>query len=259
MDSMHCAVGNSMFSPIMELALSLADRRDLEALTRSTTGAAGLVRRARCILLLADGHSYSVVATRLGVTDRFISMWKKALPRRRGAGAGRCATGGPPRSSRDTREDRARAASHPQSEAAHAPHPLDRAPSRGHRRRDQRGQRPRDLAARRVAVFHDRRGVVHGEPGIRTSRRRRSTSSGCTSPPQRMPWCSASMRKRRSRRSIGRSRCCPWGPIASSGRVSSTAPARDGLVVRCARGRHGARGWTPGDAARQRRLRSVSG
>lgn len=66
-----------MFSPTMELVLSPTDRRDLEALTRSTTGAAGLVRRVRCLLLVADGHSYSTIATRLGVTDRFISRWKR--------------------------------------------------------------------------------------------------------------------------------------------------------------------------------------
>lgn len=60
----------------MELTLSAADRDDLERLVRATLTPAGLARRARCILLLAEGRSYSAVCRTLGVTDRFIARWK---------------------------------------------------------------------------------------------------------------------------------------------------------------------------------------
>jgi hypothetical protein len=65
-----------MFSLAMELTLTDADRADLHAIVRATTSPAGLARRARCILLLAEGLSYSAICTRLRVTDRFIARWK---------------------------------------------------------------------------------------------------------------------------------------------------------------------------------------
>ena len=61
----------------MELTLSAADRLDLERVVRATSTPAGIARRARCILALADGASYAAVCTMLGVTDRFISRWKR--------------------------------------------------------------------------------------------------------------------------------------------------------------------------------------
>ena len=48
-----------MFTAPMELTLSAADRDDLERLVRATTTPAGIARRARCVLLLAEGLSYS--------------------------------------------------------------------------------------------------------------------------------------------------------------------------------------------------------
>jgi transposase len=65
-----------MFSLAMELTLTDADRADLHAIVRATTSPAGLARRARCILLLAEGLSYSAICMRLRVTDRFIARWK---------------------------------------------------------------------------------------------------------------------------------------------------------------------------------------
>jgi hypothetical protein len=44
-----------MCSPTMELELSPDDRRIVTSMLRSTTLGAGLVRRARVILALADG------------------------------------------------------------------------------------------------------------------------------------------------------------------------------------------------------------
>jgi transposase len=61
----------------MELTLTTADRADLERVIRATSTPAGIARRARCVLLLADGHSYSAVCAALGVTDRFVARWKR--------------------------------------------------------------------------------------------------------------------------------------------------------------------------------------
>src|SRR5215207_6629583 len=65
-----------MFTSPMELTLTAADRADLERVIRATSTPAGIARRARCVLLLADGHSYSAVCAALGVTDRFVARWK---------------------------------------------------------------------------------------------------------------------------------------------------------------------------------------
>lgn len=66
-----------MFTPAMQLHVSATDREDLERMVRATSAPAGPTRRARCVLLLADGHSYAEICTRLGVTDRFIARWKR--------------------------------------------------------------------------------------------------------------------------------------------------------------------------------------
>lgn len=46
-------------------------------MVRATTTPAGIARRARCVLLLADGRSYSAVCAALDVTDRFVARWKR--------------------------------------------------------------------------------------------------------------------------------------------------------------------------------------
>src|SRR5678816_2010620 len=66
-----------MFTSPMELTVSATDRADLERVIRATSTPAGIARRARCVLLLADGHSYSAVCAALGVTDRYIARWKR--------------------------------------------------------------------------------------------------------------------------------------------------------------------------------------
>ena len=66
-----------MFTSVVGLSLTAAERADLEHLVRATTTPAGITRRARCILLLADGASYAAVCAALAVTDRFIARWKQ--------------------------------------------------------------------------------------------------------------------------------------------------------------------------------------
>jgi transposase len=59
------------------LVLAGAERRELKRRTRSRSLAAELVKRAKLILLLAKGNSYSEIGSRLSCTDRYISVWKE--------------------------------------------------------------------------------------------------------------------------------------------------------------------------------------
>jgi len=55
--------------------LTAPKRSDLEALQRRTTLSAGLARRARMVLLRADGASLADVARRVEVAPRGIAQW----------------------------------------------------------------------------------------------------------------------------------------------------------------------------------------
>lgn len=89
-----------MFFSTMSLTLSAEDRRVLSGMLRATTISAGLARRARVILALADGESYATIGARLGVTDTYIARWKKRVVE-----GGLPALGDLPRSGRPDRLD----------------------------------------------------------------------------------------------------------------------------------------------------------
>ena len=55
--------------------LSASERTDLEHLTRSTNVKAGLARRARIVLLRAEGVSISEISRRVGVKRRAVYKW----------------------------------------------------------------------------------------------------------------------------------------------------------------------------------------
>lgn len=57
--------------------LSDAERDELERWSRRRTSAHSLARRARAILLAADGHTDVEIAKRIGVTRRTIGTWRK--------------------------------------------------------------------------------------------------------------------------------------------------------------------------------------
>ena len=80
------------------LLLPAPIRAELEAIARSTRTPAGLVQRARLILALADGASYSELTARWGVAATSISRWNRRF-RARGIGGLRDA----PRSGRPDR------------------------------------------------------------------------------------------------------------------------------------------------------------
>ena len=59
----------------IRLPLPAADRLVLERWHRSTTIAAGLAKRARMLLLIADGLPLSQVATRVGIGRHKLYLW----------------------------------------------------------------------------------------------------------------------------------------------------------------------------------------
>ena len=66
-----------MFISVLGLSLTAAERADLEHRVRATSTPAGIARRSRCMLWLAEGATYATVCTALAVTDRFIARWKQ--------------------------------------------------------------------------------------------------------------------------------------------------------------------------------------
>jgi hypothetical protein len=58
------------------VTLSRAARAELESLARSHRGRADKARRARIILLLSDGPSYSTICERVDCTPQTIATWK---------------------------------------------------------------------------------------------------------------------------------------------------------------------------------------
>jgi transposase len=58
------------------LALREGDRSGLEALVRSSTAAAGLVKRARIVLLAAEGVSNTEIAEMVGATRPTVLNWR---------------------------------------------------------------------------------------------------------------------------------------------------------------------------------------
>lgn len=66
-----------MATPASAFTLSAPDREDLTRLVRATSTPAGIARRARCILALAEGATYATVCAQLAVTDQFVARWKR--------------------------------------------------------------------------------------------------------------------------------------------------------------------------------------
>src|SRR5258707_3793460 len=63
--------------PPTSFKLTAEQRTDLEARVRSGRGRADAARRARVILLLAEGSSYAAIATMTGCSSRTIALWKQ--------------------------------------------------------------------------------------------------------------------------------------------------------------------------------------
>jgi transposase len=66
--------------------LAPPERRELMRRVRSRSLAVESVRRAKVILMLAAGDSYSEICERLGCSDRYISLWKERFQQERLSG-----------------------------------------------------------------------------------------------------------------------------------------------------------------------------
>ncbi|MDQ3208943.1 MAG: helix-turn-helix domain-containing protein, partial [Gemmatimonadota bacterium] len=75
-----------MLTSSAALVLAPDTRAELDAITRSTRTPAGLVQRARLILALAAGESYTALTARWGVAATSISRWKRRFAARGIAG-----------------------------------------------------------------------------------------------------------------------------------------------------------------------------
>src|SRR3984893_14305003 len=71
---------------IGRVVLAPSERRELERRARSRTLEAEDCQRAKLILLLAKGYSFSQICRRLDCTDRYISVWKKGFQQGRLSG-----------------------------------------------------------------------------------------------------------------------------------------------------------------------------
>ena len=91
----------------LRMILSAEERHLLEHWQRSTTIAAGLVRRGQIVLLLATGHSHSHVAQAVGVQRTVVRTWARRVLAQRLDGLadapGRGAKGGFPPGGRHPR------------------------------------------------------------------------------------------------------------------------------------------------------------
>jgi len=81
--------------PRPAIRLAPPERRELRARVRSQVLRAGDVRRARLILMLANGESWSEIETALGCSSAYIQRWKERFEQQRLAGLfaqhrGRC-------------------------------------------------------------------------------------------------------------------------------------------------------------------------
>lgn len=61
----------------LTIRLSPEERATLQAWQRSTTLSAGLARRGRILLLLADGMPITRAAETIGISRRFVYKWAK--------------------------------------------------------------------------------------------------------------------------------------------------------------------------------------
>ena len=93
----------------LTITLTPAERRTLLAWQRATTIHAGLRRRARMILLVADGGPITEIAATIGISRRFVYKWAQrflaqgveGLANKPGRGYGRVPRQAPPQEQHD--------------------------------------------------------------------------------------------------------------------------------------------------------------
>lgn len=221
-----------MFSTTMDLMLSREDRQILTDMLRATTIGAGLARRARVILALADGSSYAQIAAAHSVSDAYIARWKQRV-----VAGGVAALGDLPRSGRGDRLD-------PRVEAKILAKTLEPPPA------PLTHWTTRRMAAL-IGVSHNTGSLVWRRAGLKPHRLERYVTSddpdfeskaadiiGLYLTRRPTPWCFPLMRSRISKRSTAWTRCCRSRRAAPSGTDSSTnATGRSRCMRRLRSGR----------------------
>jgi hypothetical protein len=61
------------------MKLTEQEREDLEAVIRKRSASAALARRARCVLLWADGERRVDIRSKLACNDGFVTRWTQAF------------------------------------------------------------------------------------------------------------------------------------------------------------------------------------
>ena len=68
------------------MKLTKSERAELERQARARNGRADSARRARLVLLLADGYTWAEIRTKLDCGDSFINRWSQRFKAERLAG-----------------------------------------------------------------------------------------------------------------------------------------------------------------------------
>jgi len=188
---------------LQELKLTSTERERLLEWTRRHKSAQALALRSRIVLAAADGHTNRAVAHQLRVTGQTVGKWRSRFLQRRLDGLLDEPRPGAPRQIGDQ-----------QVEALIAKTLHERPESATHwssRLMAEASGLSQTALVRIWHAFGDCSRIaprLSSSPPIRCSSRRSGISSVCILIRRRKRWCCASTRRARSRRSIGRNRCC---------------------------------------------------
>ena len=199
------------------IVLSDRERVELERRVRRRKSSHGAARRARIVLLAADGLSNLAIAEKLGVSRRTVGLWRARFAERRLGGLDDEPRPGAPRKIGDDKiaEVVTRALETMPDGATHW----------------SRRSMARATGISATTVHRIWGAFACSRTGSRasscratlSSSTRCATSSASISTRRTARWCSASTRRARSRRSTAPSRCCPCGRARRSGAATITS------------------------------------
>jgi len=207
--------------PKVALILTDEERVRLDSLAHRSRTAPQVARRARIILACAEGHDNKAVAKRLRMSPTTVWKWRGRFLRERLDGLYDEPRPGAPRQITDEQIEQVIVRTleqTPRGETHWSSRGMAKASGLG-RTTVQQIWRAFGLQPHRTDTFK-----VSTDPLLIEKVR---DIVGLYLQPRPMPWCSASTRKRRFRRSTARNRCCRCAPDRSNGaRTTIAAMAR---------------------------------